>query len=519
MRTSNPKGAFAQDNALSRFKRQDKPVFNQREPRSSPDPELSKLSQKVSSESERKESTDSAEHDEPFDGTSKEITNQSGKLHYQAVDDRTVAAERTKANEVTESLHHLRTAVPFGYFKNVSSQKTIPVVMKDDNYNVDVLTVGRSSSCNICVPVRGSGIESNHCCILLHLLENSNGSITRKVQVLRWSSAPTWWLVTVKVDGKLFDVLDEPFDLSSGDQLRLGTGPWLKYHSPKASSVLPIPGGRPISGSGDGDFQFFEATRLWDNRRCLVKEFNESGEALARLELQVYKTLGPHRSLVQIIESIYDPDTRMHSPYSEDLIFELPDMTLRNLVASKQSSNRAGLRKHADRMIRQIIAGLCYVHGRGVAHRNLTPDNIMVFANSNDQFILKICNFEMARLKGRPEVKKWNGDIHQGSAPGSFRDYGSDYAVDSYAVGRILFDILTEYPWPTEPRETDRSCSCLEECEAGCVRRQAAFQHLVEENIEDRFVDFLKNVLVSDSTECMEVEEMIQNELFRHIAC
>ncbi|OQE13507.1 hypothetical protein PENFLA_c047G06958 [Penicillium flavigenum] len=97
----------------------------------------------------------------------------------------------------------------------------------------------------------------------------------------------------------------------------------------------------------------------------------------------------------------------------------------------------------------QIIDGLCMMHENGFAHRDLKPNNILIKSHPPDKWWIKLADFGITKrieeshgqsttLKGTPRYfapEIWG-----------FAERGSAYAIDIWAVGEIVFEILTKKP-------------------------------------------------------------------------
>ena len=95
----------------------------------------------------------------------------------------------------------------------------------------------------------------------------------------------------------------------------------------------------------------------------------------------------------------------------------------------------------ALRIMEQLLSGLQYSHERGIVHRDVKPDNVML---TDDQTV-KIADFGIARIEGSGATvvgtmlgtpsymspEQWRGDAH------------IDARSDIYAAGVMLYHILT----------------------------------------------------------------------------
>jgi serine/threonine protein kinase len=94
------------------------------------------------------------------------------------------------------------------------------------------------------------------------------------------------------------------------------------------------------------------------------------------------------------------------------------------------------------RMLIQVCCALAYAHERGVIHRDIKPDNIMLLENGE----IKIFDFGIALLEGERH-RTWRGF----SSPIGTPDYMAperllgergDGRADIYAVGVVLYELL-----------------------------------------------------------------------------
>nr|URA30214.1 check point kinase 1 [Daphnia tibetana] len=101
----------------------------------------------------------------------------------------------------------------------------------------------------------------------------------------------------------------------------------------------------------------------------------------------------------------------------------------------------------AQRYFKQLIAGVNYLHSRGVAHRDIKPENLLLDANDN----LKISDFGMAtifRFQGRERhLDKRCGTLPYIAPEVLCRKYAAEPA-DIWSCGVVLVAMLAgELPW------------------------------------------------------------------------
>jgi serine/threonine protein kinase len=150
----------------------------------------------------------------------------------------------------------------------------------------------------------------------------------------------------------------------------------------------------------------------------LVRE----GKALARLR-------SPH--VVQVFDCLQTQD-------GIQLVMELIEG--KSLAAELRANPRPPLRDVA-RWIEQICRGLGDAHRARIAHRDISPGNIMLTA---DDRTVKIVDFGLATFVDRTgSVRLYPAVTPPYAAPERWRNERGDHRADLYSVGCILYEMLT----------------------------------------------------------------------------
>ncbi|HSQ34681.1 MAG TPA: serine/threonine-protein kinase, partial [Candidatus Binatia bacterium] len=92
----------------------------------------------------------------------------------------------------------------------------------------------------------------------------------------------------------------------------------------------------------------------------------------------------------------------------------------------------------------QIASGLAVAHAKGIVHRDIKPQNIVISSGGT----VKILDFGLSKLKGVSPLTKESstlGTVHYMS-PEQTMGKGVDHRTDIWALGVVLYEMLTGQP-------------------------------------------------------------------------
>ena len=151
------------------------------------------------------------------------------------------------------------------------------------------------------------------------------------------------------------------------------------------------------------------------------RRFHDESQAVAQLS---------HANIV----SVYDVST---NPDREYIVMELIDG-----ITLKQYMERRGRMDWRESLhfITQIMRGLSHAHSRGIIHRDIKPQNIMVLRDGS----VKVADFGIACFanQGQTLTQEALGSVHYIS-PEQARGDRIDARSDIYSAGVVLYEMLT----------------------------------------------------------------------------
>ena len=150
------------------------------------------------------------------------------------------------------------------------------------------------------------------------------------------------------------------------------------------------------------------------------RRFNAESQAVAQLS---------HANIVSVYDVSRGGDT-------EYIVMELIDgITLKQYMEKRGQLNW----RESLHFITQIMRGLSHAHSRGIVHRDIKPQNIMVLRDGS----VKVADFGIACLENSAQTltQEALGSVHYIS-PEQARGDRTDARSDIYSAGVVLYEML-----------------------------------------------------------------------------
>jgi serine/threonine protein kinase len=221
--------------------------------------------------------------------------------------------------------------------------------------------------------------------------------------------------------------LDEPVDVFQADRLELlGVGSFARVFKLKLKNYE--------------NEQDEPIDQVHYSRPLALKEFvkayiiNHDDSELANCEVRLLKAVSPHPFISEYITSFQDKDKAYilmeYVPWG-DLLYHMK-------IEKKSTTNGKLTEEQAKFMCACLVLAISHVHDKGVIHRDIKPDNVMI----DDLGYPKIVDFGVADF-----VKDIVNGSHFGTlsymAPEMVLKEEYSYSADYYSLGVLLLLILT----------------------------------------------------------------------------
>ncbi|MBL9105021.1 MAG: serine/threonine protein kinase [Myxococcales bacterium] len=163
-----------------------------------------------------------------------------------------------------------------------------------------------------------------------------------------------------------------------------------------------------------------------------------------------------------------------------------------------QRLDRVGRMSIADtvHILRQACSVLAAVHGRGVVHRDLKPNNLFLVGDMNHPTV-KLIDFGIAKLRGPGDATMTRTGVVMGTpafmAPEQARGANVDARADIYAIGAIAYRCVTG----RAPYDSEDSAAALH----AVLTEEPPRPRAVEPSIPEDFEMVLQRAMARDPGE------------------
>eukprot|EP00804_Cyclotella_cryptica_P008793 CCRYP_015639-RD/>CCRYP_015639-RD protein AED:0.06 eAED:0.06 QI:2627/1/1/1/0.85/0.62/8/318/480 len=196
-----------------------------------------------------------------------------------------------------------------------------------------------------------------------------------------------------------------------------------------------------ISKRGEGTFS--EVIKAQNTKtgnfyaiKCMKSTYKSAEQVNNLREIQAIKRLSPHPNIVKLEEVLFDPPTGRLA-----LVFELMEGNVYELMKDREEHFNDVLVKS---FMLQIFSALDHMHGKGVFHRDVKPENILVDKTGKH---LKLADFGSCRgVQGKPPFTEYISTrwYRPPECLLTCGMYGPE--MDIWGAGCILFELTTLYP-------------------------------------------------------------------------
>ncbi|CAD8082282.1 unnamed protein product [Paramecium primaurelia] len=245
-----------------------------------------------------------------------------------------------------------------------------------------------------------------------------------------------------------------------------------------------------------------KAIKLETNEQVAVKISRSGDPELVKTFTEAYKNtrILDHEYIIKVYECYIDEQSE-----TLYLVMEFSNLPSLEDVIKK---HKKLTEEQSKILIRHILLALWHIHERGIAHRDLKPDNVLINKKSLD---IKIIDFGVSRrfkkYNGREfvDVNMWTrtGNVYY-AAPEILTGGGYDERVDLWSLGVCLFRILSgQFPF-------------FEDSVLGTIEKILKGTFELNENISLLARDLIKRLLDPNPSQRLSAQLALQHPWLYH---
>ena len=182
------------------------------------------------------------------------------------------------------------------------------------------------------------------------------------------------------------------------------------------------------------------ACKRVDTRGALSLLQHKGSTLVPENEMHMLQVLN-HENVIKLVSS-WVPPGRAHERL---FLFEMCSEDLLHRLLDRGPMDEKTGRKH----MAQLLTALSYVHSQQIAHRDVKPENLLIWTSSVEPEVLKLCDFGLAHTCSRLEGCTTFIGSADYLAPevwpyAAGRTYG--FACDIWSCGVVAYALLTAEP-------------------------------------------------------------------------
>ena len=252
--------------------------------------------------------------------------------------------------------------------------------------------------------------------------------------------------------------------------------------------------------------------------RVAVKKFNHhlgflSVDAKAEFFAEVEIQTGMSHSNVVVTHAASKSDQ------SAFIVMELARTSLRKLY---QQEKLTLIQKIT--LLAQVAHGLTYLHSRGIIHRDVKSDNVLLFGDFPSDFVVKVSDFGLASIKSRAKVVTLQQlETPWWAAPEVHKGRPHSRKSDVFSFGIMMHEVIAQR-LPYGQGVSQHSLLAR--------KRKAVSPCVIPEDCPEMLVKLMKSCIIPDPTKRPEMSDvgrclqelfgqvsvvtLLHNNLFRH---
>jgi len=211
---------------------------------------------------------------------------------------------------------------------------------------------------------------------------------------------------------------------------------------------------------GEGTYGYvYKAQDKKTQKKLAIKKFKQTkeGEGIsltAYREIMLLRELD-HENIIKIRDITINPEEKSLSLVMDYAEYDLSEIIrYHHKILQKPPSTYT-----IKSLMWQVLNSINYLHSNWICHRDLKPSNILIMAEGNEQGIVKIADFGLARIFQSPLRPLWeNGVVVTIWYRAPELLLGSKHytkSVDIWAIGCIFAELITTNPlFPGKEKDT-----------------------------------------------------------------